>query len=183
MRPFFLALLSIGCDSGGATGVSDVADAPGEGDEEVGEFEPFTAHSWSYTDDDGPIDLSITDTSDLTACGLASDFDASPGGAARQIAARFDNPNYQSCPDGIHTIGDCEGSSPDELGRDCARFRQWNDDGDVVVDVLATAGALRLTDQGDRCRFELELTFPGGERYEDAFVIEPSGSPPWCVQD
>jgi hypothetical protein len=144
---------------------------------------PFQARTWAY-DARSRIYLSVTDTDDLTACSLPTDLDdASPGPHAQQIVVQFDT-SSDDCPAGLYNLT-CDLDYGGEVAPNCAEFRVWSANGRQRETTDATGGAVRLSRAGSTaCRFEVEVTFPGGMRFEDTFEIPlDSGDGPWCLQE
>lgn len=172
----FLALAACADPTAAESGSDGVPQIPtGDDDDgdgfaygETGTYDPaFEALTWSYIPGGGgggadDFQVSVTNRDGLTDCGLAADFDARPAFPAQQVFVEFWDSNYQDCPDGLFTIGACNHGNQDVLGSECARFREWDEEGTVVAELNATSGAMRVTDEGSRCTIELELSFPGG---------------------
>ncbi|MEQ1505272.1 MAG: hypothetical protein ABMB14_23780 [Myxococcota bacterium] len=176
--------LALGCGSGTPTD-GDTAQAFAYG--AVGTYDPsFAPLTWSYLSaDDSSTDLflSLTDRDGLVDCGLASDFGAVPVAPARQLVVRLRDANYSDCPSGLVTIGACDDISGEGLGADCARYRAWDDAGEPTADLNATTGAVRVTDGGGSCTFELELTFDGGSFVETGSIAyDEFQDGPFCTQ-
>lgn len=183
MRLLTLVAL-VGC--GGKDSASD--DTGGFAYGAFGSYDPdFTPLTWSYTpggeaQSSDNLQVSVTDRDGLTDCGLSADWDARPAYPASQIFVAFRDSNFQDCPDQLFTVGECGHDNQDELGSECARYRQWDANGDPVADLKASSGALRVTPAGSRCTLELEVSFPGGTFTGTASFDVDASSSPYCEQ-
>lgn len=147
----------------------------------TGDFAAFEPGTISVDGSDSPLGVSLTTSTGQTACSLGSDLYAPPVGAAQQIVMTVRNLEYQDCPDGLYPLDACDHDNQDVLGGDtCARYREWDETGREVVSRNATAGSIRIIDEGPNCAFQLELQFPTGV-FTESWSMPTDDPLPWCA--
>jgi hypothetical protein len=160
---------------------SEVQDPAGDGDaviSEHGSFDAFTPQTLAYFRVNSNLGLGLVSEGGTLGCALGGDEDGSPGGEASLVLVKLPtSANADVCPEGSYAIRKdpeyCSDLSFFGLPAKCGVFRQWNDDGELSAEVLATGGGITVTPDGaGHCKVELAVAFPGGNKVEQTFNLE-----------
>ena len=164
--------------------------AGGGGDSPGGMFESFAPKTRSYGHSLAMWQLSLTDGMGPIACGLSSDQHNSYGAAGHQVVVGVVSDGRvggDACPSGTYSLTTMCPPAPPEanagLPENCAYYREWDAQGNVIAVMPATAGAITISYGQPQCSFQVMIRF-AGQTFSDSFTLyEPTASSgPWCAQ-
>ena len=156
-------------------------DAGGSDAGNTGTFEPFTIGARGLnTTSSYELIIGATAATSPVGCTLFSSEKANPGQATSLVYAKFKAESGSYCPEGSYAIngeqGYCSQLLLGALPYGCAVYKSWDASGTQVSNLFAIGGGATVTNtslgNGDQlCVVEIQLLFPGGASWSDAYQV------------
>ena len=169
-----------------ALGCESTPDMPPDGSGGVPtiEFQNFTPASWSLSTSGGRAQLSMTDTTGTTACGLSVDQQRSLGAAGVQIILHLPDAVTDPCPAGNYTMKECATSlgTTALVPAGCAFYRKWDTQGKTIGIASALTGGVTIVGNTNSCSLQVRLGFrsTGSSFGETLSLTNGASAQPWC---
>ncbi len=175
-------LLVLGACGGDGDGVEGVGlpDAPVSSNLQ---YQPFTVRTRSLGTNSSPRLFTLTDTTGAIACGTANDWQAGLGTMGSEILIGLDSfLDGGVCPTGTHSIhSNCTVPSDFNGARaNCAYYRRYNQQGQELGILPATAGAVSFSGNESSCVITVNLSFNGQAFTDSVTLTNGLVANPWC---
>lgn len=109
---------------------------------------------------DGAVLASISTVNGAIGCGLANDYELSPGLAGEQVYLVLANVGFE-CPDGVYGLNaGCNPEYPLESDARCAIYRRWTESRLEAVEALSGAVTISSAQTGV-CNYQVDLVLGG----------------------
>jgi hypothetical protein len=166
------------CGGGDDGGPAGTPDAPGNPSIQ---FQPFTVRTRSLGANSSPRLFTLTDTTGAIACGTANDWEAGLGTQGSEIVIALDSFIGGVCPTGTHSMhSNCTIPQFGGPGGNCAYYRRYNQQGQEIGVLPATAGAVNISGNESSCVLTVNLSF-NGQAFTDAVTLTNGiVANPWC---
>jgi hypothetical protein len=175
-----LVLLVAGGGCGSSMGGDD---APADAGDPIIMYQPFTSATWSLATAGGRAQLSVSDGTGATACGLATDQHHSPGAAGVQLILHLPDMVTDPCPSGNYTMKkNCAASLGTEayVPAGCAFYRKWDAQGKLVGIAASLDGGITVVGNTNSCTLRVLISFLGTNYGETLTLTNGVGAQPWC---
>ncbi len=181
MWPRTLSILLIFGACGGGDGGGDDGsgvDAPGASSIQ---YQPFTVRTRSLGTNTSPRLFTLTDTTGAIACGTANDWQAGLGTQGSEIVLALDSSIGGVCPTGTHSMhSNCTVPRFGGPQPNCAYYRRYNQQGQEIGVLPATAGAVNISGNESSCVLTVNLSF-NGQAFTDVVTLTNGlVANPWC---